>query len=66
MFDSLTPVSSSVLRAVGYDGHTLAVEFRRRRGVYLHAGVPYSVYEGLMRAGSKGAYYNRRIRGRYR
>ncbi|MHB1309460.1 MAG: KTSC domain-containing protein [Limisphaerales bacterium] len=24
------------------------------------------VYEGLMRAGSKGAYYNRRIRGRYR
>lgn len=63
---SLILVSSSAIRAVGYDGHTLAVQFTTSNTVYTHHGVPYSVYAGLMQASSMGAYYNRYIRGRYR
>ena len=59
-------VNSSAIRAVGYDGHTLAVVFTTSDTVYTHHGVPYSVYAGLMQAESMGAYYNRYIRGRYR
>lgn len=61
----MVAVDSSVIAAVGYDGHTLYVEFHS--GVtYPHPGVPYSVYAGLMHASSIGSYYNRHIRGRYR
>jgi hypothetical protein len=61
----LIAVNSSAIRAVGYDGYTLTVEFLTGR-IYDHPGVPYSVYAGLMNASSMGAYYNRYIRGRYR
>jgi hypothetical protein len=61
----LIPAQSSAIRAIGYDGSTLTVEFDTGR-TYDHPGVAYSVYEGLMQAPSKGAYYNRNIRGRYR
>ena len=62
---TLTPVNSSAIRAVSYDGYTLTIEFNGGR-VYDHPGVAYEVYAGLMAAGSKGACYNRYIRGRYR
>jgi hypothetical protein len=62
---TLIPVSSSAIRAVGYDGYTLTVEFHNS-GAYDHPGVPYDVYAELMAAASKGAFYNRYIRGRYR
>jgi hypothetical protein len=62
---TLIRVSSSAIRAVGYDGYTLTVEFHNS-GVYDHPGIPYNVYASLMQATSKGVYYNRRIRGRYR
>jgi len=65
MSATMIPVTSSAIRAIGYDGYTLTVEFHNS-GVYDHPGVPYEVYEGLMAASSKGAYYNRYIRGRYR
>jgi hypothetical protein len=58
-------VNSSAIRAVGYDGYILTVEFHNS-GVYDHPGVPYEVYAELMAASSKGAFYNRHIRGRYR
>jgi len=58
-------VNSSAIRAVGYDGYTLSVEFHNS-GVYDHPGVPYEVYAALMQATSKGSFYNRNIRGRYR
>ena len=63
---SLTLVNSSAIRAVGYDGYTLAVQFTTSDTVYEHSGVPVWVYLGLMAASSMGAYYNRHIRGRYR
>ena len=62
---TLIEVDSSAIRAVGYDGCTLTVEFHNGR-IYDHPGVPYAVYAGLMRASSKGWYYNTHIRGRYR
>jgi len=58
-------VTSTAIRAVGYDGSTLRVEFRSGR-TYDHPGVPYSAYAALMEASSKGAYYNDHIRGKYR
>jgi hypothetical protein len=61
----LIPVNSSAIRSVGYDGHTLTVEFHSGH-TYGHPGVYYQVYREFMNAPSMGAYYNRYIRGRYR
>ena len=63
---SMTPVSSEAIAAIGYDGHTLAVQFTTGTTVYTHHGVPHEIYAGLMQAESMGAFYNRHIRGRYR
>jgi hypothetical protein len=65
MFETLIPVNSTAIRAVGYDGYTLTVEFRSGR-IYDHPGVPHSVYVEFINATSLGAYYNRYIRGHYR
>ena len=66
MFATMTFVNSSSIRAVGYDGHTLSVQFHTSGTVYDHPGVPYSVYRDFMNAASMGAYYNRHIRGKYK
>lgn len=58
-------VNSLAIAAVGYDGHTLSVEFHSGKA-YNHPGVPYSVYREFMAAASMGAYYSRYIRGRYK
>ena len=65
MFATLIPVEFTAIRAVGFDGYTLTIEFHSGR-TYDHPHVPYSVFEGLMQAESKGAYYNAHVRGRYR
>lgn len=59
-------VSSKAIRAVGYDGYTLAVQFRRSGQTYLHPGVPGDVFHDLLNASSKGNFYSKHIRGRYR
>lgn len=66
MFATLILVNSSAIRAVGYDGHTLSVQFHTSDTVYDHHGVPYSVYLDFMNASSLGAFYNRYIRGKYK
>jgi hypothetical protein len=58
-------VHSSAIRAIGYDGYTLAVQFKNGR-ISDYRGVPESVFHEFMDAWSKGRYYIRRIRGRYR
>jgi hypothetical protein len=63
---ALIAVHSSSIRAVGYDGYTLAVLFHTSDTVYTHPGVPHRVFEELMAASSMGSYYNQHIRGRYR
>ena len=59
-------VSSSAIRAVGYDGHMLGVQFHSSSRVYTLPGVPQEVYRRLMQAGSKGSYYHQFIRWRFR
>ena len=65
MFATMILVNSTAIRAVGYDGYTLTVEFHSGR-TYDHPGVPEAVFHGLINASSIGWYYNRYIRGRYR
>jgi hypothetical protein len=62
---TLISVNSSSIKAVGYDGHTLAVLFHTSDTIYDHPGVSYSVYAAFMSASSMGRYYNEHIRGRY-
>ncbi len=61
-----TSITSTNIRAVGYDAdsQTLEVEFNDG-SVYQYAGVPVGEYEGLMNADSKGKYHNANIKKRY-
>lgn len=62
---TLIQIRSSAIRAIGYDGSTLTVEFHTGR-TYQHPHVPYSVFEGLLNATSPGTYYNQHIRGKFK
>ena len=63
---SLVSVSSSDLRAVGYDpwSATLVVQFHSG-GAYAYDQVPHFEYSALMNAPSHGQYFPARIRNRY-
>ena len=59
-------VNSSAIRAVGYDPVTARMKILFAQGhSYDFCRVPASVFEELMKAPSKGAYYNAFIRDRY-
>jgi KTSC domain len=60
------PVQSTTLAAVAYDPaqHLLQLEFRDRT-IYHYRDVPPDVHDALLRAPSKGAYFNRVIRPQY-
>lgn len=59
-------VNSSAITAVGYDQSTRRMRITFEQGdSYDFCAVPHHVYEALMRASSKGAYYNDHIRDRY-
>lgn len=60
-------VESSFLKKVGYDAatQTLAVQMVNSSDIYTYLNVPQSVYDGLMDAESKGAYYVRNIKGQF-
>lgn len=56
------PVSSSVLRSVGYDDATAILEIEFASGdVYRYFAVPPSVHRALIEAESPGAFFNRSI-----
>ena len=59
-------VESSTIASVGYDlaQRLLQLEFCGRE-IYHYFGVPVGVYEALLKAPSKGSYFNRAIRGRF-
>ena len=61
------PVSSSNIRAIGYDSESnmLEIEFRSG-GVYQYFGVPEPIYNELMHASSHGSYFHRYVKDRYR
>ena len=61
-----TRVTSSVVRAVGYDTGTRVLEVELVSDhVYRYRGVPPFLYEGLLAAKSKGAFFNRKIARRF-
>ena len=60
----LTPVESSMIYAVGYDGETRELEIFYHSGrVYRYEEVGEKVYKGLLEAKSKGKYMNTEIIG---
>ena len=60
------PVHSSVIRSVGYDSKTpeLEVEFDSRQ-IYRYQRVPRAKFNALLKASSKGRYFNAHIRDLY-
>lgn len=59
-------VASTSLRSVGYDGESRVLEVEFRGGhVYQYWDVPPQRHRGLMRAVSKGRYFNRWVRERF-
>lgn len=59
-------VTSSAMSAVGYDASNGRMQITFTQGhTYDFCRVPPHIYEGLMRASSKGTYYNDHIKDRY-
>jgi F0F1-type ATP synthase beta subunit len=59
-------VESTSLATIAYDAprQLLQIEFRDQT-IYRYFQVPAEVYAALLRAPSKGSYFNRVIRGRF-
>jgi lysyl-tRNA synthetase, class II len=59
-------VNSTTLTTVAYDADRELLQLEFRDGtVYQYLGVSAEVYEALLRAPSKGSYFNSGIRGRF-
>ena len=56
-------VESSVIGAVGHS-RVLEIQFESGR-IYQYFNVPEDVYEEMLKAESKGKYFNANIRGKY-
>lgn len=61
---NMIPVASSNLSSVGYENNILFVSFNHG-GTYSYRGVPYSVFQNLLNASSKGQYFARNIKNVY-
>ena len=60
------PVASSSLATVAYDHQRAILQVEFHDGTaYLYVGVPLQNYQDLLRAKSKGGYFNRFIRSIY-
>ena len=61
-----TAVVSSLLSSIGYSIEaTLELEFRSG-AIYRYFAVPQAIFQDLIAAESKGAYFNRHVRNRFR
>ena len=60
----LQRLSASISAAYDKDSQELTVEFENGRS-YTYSGIPPDVWEGLVKSGSAGRYFNTRIRGVY-
>jgi hypothetical protein len=59
-------VDSSLIDRVSYDADTETLTITFDNGhVYDYQDVPQKVYDGLMKAESKGRYFNQHIKGKY-
>lgn len=62
----MTPVTSSLIAAVGYDDEPeeLYIQFHKG-GTYIYHGVSRPVYDALMEAQSIGHFFLRNIKANY-
>jgi lysyl-tRNA synthetase class 2 len=60
-------LDSSVVKAAEYDpeSHTLEIEIKHGR-LYRYEDVPEDVYTELLKAPSKGSFFNKEIRDQYK
>ncbi len=59
-------VESTTLASAGHDPRAAVLELQFRNGaVYRYFHVPRRVYRDLVRAQSKGGYFNQNIRAKY-
>lgn len=57
------PIASDMMSSVGYDALAAVLEVEFRNGsVYEYKAVPREEYEALLRATSKGQFFNARLR----
>ena len=63
----VTAVESSTLATIAYDSsrELLQLEFNSH-AIYQYFGVPAAMHGALLDAPSKGSYFNRAIRGKFR
>ncbi len=61
----MTEVKSSNIKAIGYSGVTLRVEFKSG-GNYEYLDVPKDIFDGIMKSDSKGGYLAAEIKGTYK
>lgn len=60
-------VESTTLRSASHDPKSAVLELQFHNGaIYRYFFVPQRVYRDLIKAPSKGGYFNHNIRGRYR
>ena len=61
------PVDSSNLKSVGFDekSHVLEIQFHHG-GIYRYHDVPAETHAALMKAESKGKYFQTNIRNKFR
>lgn len=66
-FIPLIPIASSNLHAVGYDDAaiTLAVQFKNG-DIFHYRDVPETVWSEMQQAPSKGSFYAKEIRGKFK
>jgi len=59
----LTPVQSTNICGVGYDEETrvLRIQFHKQNRIYEYLDVPPEVHQSLMKAESKGSFFQKRI-----
>lgn len=61
---ALTPVTSSNVKAIGYDDGALFVEFHGS-GTYRYDKVPRQVFDDFLAAESAGRFFAANVRGKF-
>lgn len=61
----MQPVSSSNLKAAGYDPKARELHIQFPNGLYIHDDVPQEEFDNLMAAESPGGHYHRNIKGKF-
>lgn len=59
---TMEKVRSSNIDSIGYEKGSLFVRFKRKGVLYKYEGVPPELYQSLLEANSKGAFFHRNIK----